>query len=369
MEAVPDSPTRSRSNPNREPELLKSARAGDEAAFEALVLPWRGRLLSFCYQMLGSVQDAEDALQDTMLRAWRGIDRFEGRSSVGSWLQTIATNRCLSLLERRRGRTLPVDHGPPAAVGEPSGNQLPADTWIDPLPEQPLSGEAPPEPAARYELRESVELAFIAAIQHLSPNERAALLLRDVFGFSAKETAAALDTTVASVTSALQRARGRIGERLPSQSQQAALRALGDERLTEIVERYGAAWEAGDVETVVDMLSEDARFAMPPLARWYRGREAISTFISTHPLAGGSRWRQLRVRANHQEALAFYGWDEEVRAFTPFALNVLDFEGEKISRVTAFVVAEEFEPAGKAPSGSASEHLFARFGLPRRLEP
>lgn len=351
---------------DREQLVLEQARAGDEAAFEALVSPWCSRLLTFSYQMLGSVQDAEDALQETLLRAWRGLDRFERRGSIGSWLQMIATNWCLSVLKGRRERSLPIDHGPPAAVGEAPGNQQPADTWIDPLPEQPASGEALPGPAARYELRESVELAFIAAIHHLPANQRAVLLLRDVFNFSAKETAAALDTTAGSVTSALQRARRRIEERLPSQSQQAALRALGDERLTEIVERYGEAWEAGDVETVVAMLSDDARFAMPPLARWYRGREAISTFISTHPLSGAEKWRQLRARANSQEALAFYGWDEKAAVYTPFALNVLDFDGEKIGRVTAFVVSGPI--VGASIPGSPAQRLFARFGLPVSLD-
>jgi RNA polymerase sigma-70 factor, ECF subfamily len=344
----------------RERALLERARGGEEAAFEALVSPWRGRLLTFCYQMLGSVQDAEEALQETMLRAWRGIDRFEGRSAIGTWLQTIATNRCLSTLERRRERSLPIDLGPPAAVGEPSGEQLPGDTWIEPLPDGPAGAERPPEPAARYELRESVELAFIAAIHNLSANQRAVLLLRDVFGFSAKEAASALDTTAASVTSALQRARRRIEEQLPSQSQQATLRALGDERLTAIVERFGAAWEAGDVEAVVSMLSDEASFAMPPMARWYHGREAIRAFVTAHPLAPGEGpWRQLRTRVNGQETLAFYGWDEGAGAFRPFALNVLDFEGEKVVRVTAFIVVdwEEGEPGVHYPD----------FGLPAVL--
>jgi RNA polymerase sigma-70 factor (ECF subfamily) len=355
-------------------DLLEHARAGDEAAFEALVAPWRARLLTFCYQMLGSVPDAEDAVQDTLLRAWRGIDRFEGRSSVGTWLQTIAANLCLSLLKQRRERTLPIDHGPPARLGEPAGDQLAADTWIDPLPELAATGEDVTEPAARYERRESVELAFIAAIQHLPPNQRAVLLLRDVFGFSAKETAAALDTTAGSVTSTLQRARRRIERRLPSRSQQAALRALGDARLTEIVERFGHAWEGGDIATVVAMLSEDAYFAMPPLARWYRGRPAISRFIATHPLSGEFRWRQLRLRANGQEALAFYGWDETSAKFLPFALNVLDFEGEEICRVTAFIAPGAVGTTVEAAAGADGERgttgapgLYARFGLPDHL--
>ena len=193
-------------------------------------------------------------------------------------------------------------------------------------------------PEARYEQRESVELAFVAALQHLPANQRAVLILREVLGFSAKETAETLETTVASANSALQRARATVEERLPEQSQQATLRALGDERLNEIVEGYMKAWERCDVDAVVGMLTEDACFSMPPLGTWFGPRDEIETFLVGSPMSGQWRWKPVRVRANGQEALAFYSWDEDEQAYLPFALNVLTFRGELISDVTAFIV-------------------------------
>ena len=183
---------------------------------------------------------------------------------------------------------------------------------MEPYPDETLGledGLAAPE--ARYEQRESVELAFIAALQLLPPNQRAVLILREVLGFSAQEVAESLDTSVASVNSALQRARKTVDDRLPEQSQQATLRALGDDELSEIVERYVEAWEQNDFETVVEMLAEDATFAMPPLASWFGGREEIAMFLEGWPLSGSWRWRPIRATANGQPALAFYAWDED----------------------------------------------------------
>src|SRR5215211_1230534 len=219
--------------------LLEAARAGDEGAFQSLVEPHRGELLAHCYRMLGSMHDAEDGLQEAQLRAWRGLARFEGRSSLRSWLYTIATNTCLNLIARRPKRVLPIDYGP--SVDPHDGLGLPPleSVWVEPYPDEALGledGYAAPE--ARYEMRESVELAFVAALQHLAPNQRAALILREVLGFSAQEAAEALDTSVASVNSALQRARATIEKRLPDQSQQETLKSLGDERLRELVEQY-----------------------------------------------------------------------------------------------------------------------------------
>src|SRR4051794_26633502 len=239
----------STSAPTQERELLGAARGGDEQAFSRLLEPYRGELHAHCYRMLGSVHDAEDALQDASLRAWRGLARFEGRSSLRSWLYTIATNACLTAIERRPKRVLPIDYGPAA---DPHGDGLglpPIESvWVEPYPDEAMGledGYAAPE--ARYELRESVELAFVAALQHLPANQRAALILREVLGFSAKETADALDTSLASVNSALQRARATVDERLPEKSQQSTLRSLGDERLSEIVEGYMDAMRRGDV--------------------------------------------------------------------------------------------------------------------------
>src|SRR6187551_2128415 len=244
--------------------LLEAARAGDEDAFARLVEPHRRALHAHCYRMLGSVADAEDALQDALLNAWRGLAKFEGRSSLRSWLYTIATNACLRAIERRPARVLPVDYGPPSDPHDGPAEPLLESVWIDPYPDDALGledGLAGPE--ARYEQRESVELAFIAALQHLPARQRAVLILREVLGFSAKETAETLDTTVASANSALQRARASVDERVPEQSQQQTMRALGDDGVNQVVEAYVDAWQSGDIEAVVAMLTEEATFSMP----------------------------------------------------------------------------------------------------------
>src|SRR5215213_1836781 len=219
--------------------LLEAARGGDEAAFGSLVEQYRRELHAHCYRMLGSVHDAEDALQDALLRAWRGLARFEGRSSLRSWLYTIATNTCLNAIERRPKRVLPIDYGPSTDPHDGIGLPPIESVWVEPYPDEGLGledGYAAPE--ARYEVRESVELAFVAALQHLPANQRAVLILREVLGFSAQEAAESLETSVASVNSALQRSRKALEDRLPERSQQATLRALGDERLRDLVERY-----------------------------------------------------------------------------------------------------------------------------------
>src|SRR5918999_682930 len=256
-----------------ERELLEAARASEEDAFARLVEPRRTELHAHCYRMLGSLQDAEDAVQDTLLRAWRGLPKFEGRSSLRSWLYRIATNVCLEAITRRPKRILPVDHGAASDPRDGPGEPLVESVWVEPYPDEVLAvedGYAAPE--ARYEQREGVELAFIAALQHLPPNQRAVLIMREVLGFSAREVGESLETSVPSVNSALQRARTTVDERLPEQSQQATLRSLGDERLREVVEGYMDAMARGDVDAVVAMLTEDATFAMPPLRTWYGGR-------------------------------------------------------------------------------------------------
>jgi RNA polymerase sigma-70 factor, ECF subfamily len=204
----------------RERELLAAAQAGDEGAFERLVEPYRGELQAHSYRMLGSLHDAEDAMQETLLRAWRGIARFEGRSSLRSWLYTITTNSSLRLIERRPKRVLPVEFGPAADPHDRTGEPLVESVWIEPYPDERLPAEQAASPEARYEQRESVELAFTAALQHLPPLQRAALILTDVLGYSPGEVAETLDATPASIYSALQRARKATEERLPSQSQQ-----------------------------------------------------------------------------------------------------------------------------------------------------
>jgi RNA polymerase sigma-70 factor, ECF subfamily len=361
----------------QEQELLEAARDGDESAYRDLLEPYRRELHAHCYRMLGSVHDAEDALQDASLRAWRGLAKFEGRSSLRSWLYTIATNTCLNQIARRPKRVLPVDYGPAADPHGGPGEPVIESVWVEPYPDETLGledGLAAPE--ARYEQRESVELAFIAALQLLPPNQRAVLILREVLGFSAQEVSESLDTSVASVNSALQRARKTVDDRLPEQSQQATLRALGDDELSEIVERYVDAWEQNDFETVVEMLAEDATFAMPPLASWFGGREEIAMFLEGWPMSGSWRWRPLRVMANGQPALAFYAWDEDEQAYLPFALNVLTFRGKLISNVVAFVARTIDLPATHSYARWVDEAIdparlnasFERFGLPPRLE-
>jgi RNA polymerase sigma-70 factor (ECF subfamily) len=345
----------------RERELLEAARGGDEDAYRRLVEPFHGELHAHCYRMLGSVHDAEDALQEASLRAWRGLARFEGRSSLRSWLYTIATNTCLNQIARRPKRVLPIDYGPAADPhGAPPGEPQVESVWIEPYPDERVGledGRASPE--ARYEQRESVELAFTAALQHLPATQRAVLILREVLGFSAREVADSLETTPASVNSALQRARKAVDERLPDQSQQATLRSLGDER----------------VRAVVAMLAQDAAWSMPPLASWYRGQDAIAAFLARGPLSGEWRWRRLPARASGQAAIGAYTWDAETGGYLPFALDVLTLRGTQIGEVTSFITRAlggsdrdyyvRFPDQALDPAKLAA---FERFGLPDRLD-
>jgi RNA polymerase sigma-70 factor (ECF subfamily) len=321
-----------------EQELLDAIRAGDEDAFRRLIGSYREELQAHCYRMLGSLADAEDALQESLLRAWRGLPRFGGPRRLRPWLYRIATNVCLDALARRPKRLLPLEHGEPAGPDDDPGPPLTDAVWLEPYPDQELGpGHASPE--ARYEQREAIELAFVAALQHLPATQRAVLILRDVLGFSAREAAETLDTTEASVNSALQRARKAVEERLPARSQQATLRALGDERVREIVERYIDAWERGDVDALAAMLAEDATFAMPPYPRWWRGRDVIAAFAA-EPVH-----RYVVTRANGQAANATYRWSPDKRSYVAEALEVLTLEG------------------GQAPE------IFPRFGLPGELAP
>ena len=359
-----------------DPEVVAAAGAGDDTAFAAIVEPHRAPLHAHCYRMLGSAYDADDALQETLVRAWRGLARFEGRSALRSWLYRIATNVCLTQIARRPKRVLPVDYGPATDPHVAPTDPVAESVWLEPYPDESLGvddGFAAPD--ASYEQRESVELAFIAALQHLAPNQRAVLILREVLGFSAKETAETLETTVASVNSALQRARAAVEARVPEQSQQATLRSLGDDTVRELVERYVDAWERNDVAAFAAMLAEDATFAMPPFASWYRTRAGIKTWAALSPMSGAWRWRTVSTRANGQPALGFYAWDESARAYLPFALNVLSFRGAEIADVTAFMARsiEATDPEAyerfpeQPPDPRRLAGTFNRFGLPGRL--
>jgi RNA polymerase sigma-70 factor, ECF subfamily len=336
-----------------EQELLAAARRGDETAFGRLVEPYRRELLAHCYRMLGSLPDAEDALQDALLGAWRGLARFEGRSSLRSWLYTIATNACLKAIRRRPKRVLPIDYGPAADPHDRPAEPLVESVWVDPYPDEHLFvADDTAAPELRYEQRESVELAFIAALQHLPARQRAVLILRDVLGFSARETAEVLDTKPTSVDSVLQRAHKSVDARLPEQSQQTTLRSLGDAELREIVDGFMQAWERSDVDAVVAMLTEDATMTMPPQPSWYRGREAVAAFLAARPLREGLRWRVVPTRANGQPAFGHYYWDAGANVFVPEGISVLTLRGTQIEDLTIFRTPE----------------ALARFGLPSQIE-
>jgi RNA polymerase sigma-70 factor (ECF subfamily) len=330
--------------------LLAAARSGDEDAFRRLLEPHHTELHAHCYRMLGSVHDAEDALQDALLRAWRGLPRFEARSSLRSWLYRIATNACLSAIERRPARLLPRAYGPASDAREPHDEPIAESLWVEPYADAQLElTDGPAAPAARYEQREAVELAFVAALQLLPPGQRAALIMREVLGFSAREVAESLGTTVASVNSALQRARRSLDEHLPERSQQATLRALGEGELRAIVNAYMDAMERGDVPAVIAMLTEDATWSMPPIPSWYEGPDAIAVFLRDQALA--IPWRHAPAHANGQPAVACYFLSADGSGYEPGVLDVLELRGRRIAAVTGFVTPE----------------VFPRFGLPDRL--
>ena len=319
----------------------------DEHEFRALVEPYRAELHAHCYRMLGSVQDAEDALQDTLLRAWRSLGSYDTTRPLRPWLYRIATNASLDALNRRPKRTMPMDHAPPSGIDEGPGRPLTETTWIEPYPDGDVpDGLASPE--ARYEQRESVELAFVAALQHLAPRQRAVLILREVLGFSAKEAAQSLNTTAASVNSALQRARQTVDERLPDRTQQVTARELGDERLESLVKRYVEAWESRNVDAMMAVLVEDATFAMPPHPHWFRGRENVVAFVSG---TGRLQLRHLLTTANGQPAIAWYILAPGRETAFAASLEVLGLERDRVKDITAF----------------AGPGFFDLFGLPKEL--
>ncbi|MEY9212301.1 sigma-70 family RNA polymerase sigma factor [Thermobifida halotolerans] len=322
----------------------KSTSETVSAALEDWAARYRGELTGYCYRMLGSAFEAEDAVQETLLRAWRALDRFDGqRAAPRSWLYTIATNVCLDLLRGRRRRALAVDLGPAASAGTPLGAPLPEDRWVLPVPDAsvlPVGGD----PAEAAAARETVRLAFVAALQHLPPRQRAVLLLREVLCWNAAETAELLETSAASVNSALQRAR-------------ATLRARGvdagtapepvDQARRELLARYCAAFERHDVAALVALLHEDATMAMPPFAWWLRGSAEIG-----RALAGADACRESRlvpVAANGSAAFAQYVPDGPGGRLRAWAVQVVEVRADRIAATTSFLTANR---------------LFALFGLP-----
>jgi RNA polymerase sigma-70 factor (ECF subfamily) len=327
-----------------DPDLAR-ARGGDDAAFSRLVAPLRRELHAHCYRMLGSTHDADDALQDALLRAWRGLDRFEGRSSLRSWLYRVATRTCLDLVEHRGRRALPVDLGPPSDRAVTGDASLAEIAWLGPYPDAGLD-HGTTDPGARYEQREAVELAFVAALQHLPGNQRAALLLFEVLRFSVAEIAALMDTSTASVNSALQRARAIVADRIPARSQQQTLRKIGDARLREIVAGFSAALERGDAEALVALLTEDVTWSMPPLPHWYHGLEAVTDFAVRVPLTACGSWRHVALSANGQAAVASYSRQGDADRYLCWSINVLTLRDDRICEVTSFIGPDHFAAFG-----------------------
>ncbi|MGV9295104.1 sigma-70 family RNA polymerase sigma factor [Amycolatopsis sp. NPDC003676] len=314
-----------------------------EAAFTRAVAPLRAELRAHCYRMLGSIHDADDAVQEALLRAWRGLPGFEGRSALRTWLYTVATRTCLNLIEQRGRRALPMDLGPSSeqVVLEAPRTDV---AWLGPCPDFP---------AASYEEREAVELAFVAACRHLPGNQRAALLLFDVLGFSAAEIATMMETSVTSVNSALGRARRTISAHVPARTQQQTLRTLGDARLQELVTGFATALTSGDVDALVRLLTEDVTWSMPPLPHWYRGRTAVVEFAYQVPMTRCPSWRFRLTSANAQPAVAFYLGGSATAAHEAWSITVLTVRGDRICDLTSFLGAEHF-PA---------------FGLPASVKP
>jgi RNA polymerase sigma-70 factor (ECF subfamily) len=338
-----------------EASLLAAARAGDRDAFGRLTEPARRGLHLHCYRFLGSLEDAEDLVQDTLLRAWRRLDRFEGRSSFQHWLYRIATNACLDARDSRSRRVLPNDLGtapnPTGPPGEPPSDVA----WLQPYPDSLLELAVDPEPGpeARYDRRESVELAFVAALQHLPARQRATLLLRDVLGWSAAETASLLGTTAVAVNSALQRARATLDARVPAR-QDPSPRGLSEADRA-LLARYVLAWESGDLGALVSLLREDALLVMPPVPEWYRGREGIRDFLAVQWPAMGP-FRLLPTGANCQPAFGLYGSGIDRSACRPLTLQVLRLEDGLIAEIAGFIEPSAF--------GYPGADLFGRFGLP-----
>ncbi|MEU8326567.1 sigma-70 family RNA polymerase sigma factor [Nonomuraea sp. NPDC048881] len=322
---------------------LARARTGDDAAFARLVGPLYQELHAHCYRMLGSTHDADDALQEALLRAWRGLARFEGRGSLRSWLYTVATRTCLDLVASRAKRALPADLGSSSDRAVLDAASLTDVAWLAPYPDQGLAdGRAAPE--ARYERRESVELAFVAALQHLSGNQRAALLLFDVLGFSAAEIATMIGTSTTSVNSALARARRLIAEKTPSMSQQQALRKIGDAKVHKLVAAFATALERGDIDALVPLLTEDVTWSMPPLAHWYKGLAAVTDFALQVPITRCPSWRTLPTSANAQPAVAFYLGGDVAGPHTAWSITVFALRGPRICEIVSFLGPDHFPP-------------------------
>jgi RNA polymerase sigma-70 factor (ECF subfamily) len=327
-------------------DMLARARAGDEEAFRELTDPYRRELQLHAYRIVGSAHDAEDLLQETLLAAWRGLEQFQERASVRSWLYRIATNRSLDALRanRRRLEDQMTQMPEPTRWNEP--------VWLEPYPDQFLDGvpDVAPGPDARYETKETIELAFIVGLQHLPPQQRAVLMLRDVLGYRAEEVAEMLETSAASVNSMLRRARAAFESRLPATGRERA--PLPNSKLERaITDRFAETVENGDVDGMVALLTDDAWLTMPPLPHAYQGHDAIGKFLRGREQRRGVRLRVVPTRANTQPAFGCYLPVPETGVARAFALFVLTIEGDRISAITWF----------------ADSSILQQFGLPRTL--
>jgi RNA polymerase sigma-70 factor (TIGR02960 family) len=331
-----------------EADLIARAKAGDSSAFDRLAARHRRALGAHCYRMLGSPHDADDALQESLIAAWKGLSSFEARSSLKTWLYQVTTNVCLRMIARRPRRAMSPEVAPPLADPSELGQPLMEPIWLEPLLDDDALSDATDanEPAAAFQRRENVALAFVAALQHLPGTQRAALLLREVLEYSAAETAQTLNTSVASVNSALQRAQKTVKEKMPAVSQQAEQRALGDTALRRLLAAFVTAWEARDVGGLVALLTEDAQFTMPPLLAWFDGRAAVQRFIADRLFA--TPWRLVPLSANGQPGFACYIRMEGQSGYRLGAINLLSLHDGRICAVNSFL-----DPA-----------LHGRLGLP-----
>jgi RNA polymerase sigma-70 factor (ECF subfamily) len=317
---------------------MAAAKAGDERAFRALIEPYRRELRAYCYRMAGSLHDGDDLLQESLLRAWKGIGGFEGRSSLRTWLYRVSSSACMDALESRAARSLPTFGGEPASPDDPVPPPELEPVWLEPCPGSFWS-DAPASPDARFSAKESVGLAFLAALQLLTPRQRAVLIARDVLGWTADECASVFDTTVAATNSTLQRAREALDEQAPRWKR--SVRAVPDEPTTRaLLARYVQAWEHADASLLVTLLHEDATLTMPPLPIWLRGARAIAQSIGGMVLTPDARgaFRFVTTQANGLPALAAYRKNEQ-GVFAPNALHVIAIEGDRIRDVTAFLDA------------------------------
>jgi RNA polymerase sigma-70 factor (ECF subfamily) len=324
--------------------LVEAARAGDHGAFERLAGGYRRELQVHCYRMLGSVEDAEDAVQETYLRAWSRLASYAGRASFRAWMYGIATHTCLDALRRKKARAWPTDVTGPADANDfvLSETESP---WLSPYPDRLLqaAGSAELEPEESVTAKETIELAFLAALQHLPARQRAVLILRDVVDWSAKDTAAALEMSQAAVNSALQRAHASLSEYLPAERGEWTARADAAERA--LVQRLIAAWESSDNAALVALLRADARLVMPPVTAWFAGREAIGMFFTRHVFSQmGDAWRLVPTAANRQPAFAVYYRRPGEAEHRKFAIGVLTVEDGAIVEMAIFQQPELFAP-------------------------